>query len=761
MERCDFASVSSILLQHIRHGISYTQDSYISDLFFSVIHHTSLKNHMPDKATVSKWLSGTIRVNPDITEYYQKENRQREMAEDIEKRILPRVADQGFLVQELYELVIQDVDISEETKNSLCQDFPWKDPYKKAEFIRTLICFGMGRQFIKREAHFNALLATDQLSPKVSNYIFDEGVPKPCRHFCGRKQELNQLHDLLTQEGKVFVHGIPGIGKSELAKAYAKEHKKEYTNILYLSYSGSLKKDITDLPFADDRPTDSEIDLFRKHNRFLRTLKSDTLIIIDNFDTLPEDDNFLPVVLKYRCRILFTTRSIFSDQAGLELTEIENSEDLFRLVSCFYPDAEKCRPLIEEILEVIHRHTMCTELVARLLAKGLLPPDQVLAQLKKEHASFHDSDRISISKDGRNTRKTYYDHLRTLFSLFRLTGTQMDILRNLSLVPLTGIHARLFAKWMNFEDLNDLNDLIELGLVKEGDEFKISLHPMIREVVISNLVPGIGNCRILLKNIQGECAQHGAFLPYHNLIFHVIENIISTAVKDDEAFYLRFLEDTFPYMDNYTYTDGMQQITAEMEEILRSRPSDPKDHALLLLYRARLSSDSKKAISYLEEALRLLPDTDAGNAALKGNLHATFGELCRKCHDVISARRHMDTAASIFRSFGLENTHDFMTFYINRSYFLLQTGSPREALENLLWLEQRMMEQNLYSVDYMLLQETLLYAYLSLHNVQAAQRISSKLQQLYDVFYENDPKTLAAKNAEITEAFQQFRLRLR
>ena len=73
----------------------------------------------------------------------------------------------------------------------------------------------------------------------------------------------------------------------------------------------------------------------------------------------------------------------------------------------------------------------------------------------------------------------------------------------------------------------------------------------------------------------------------------------------------------------------------------------------------------------------------------------------------------------------------------------------------------RMMEQNLYSVDYMLLQETLLYAYLSLHNVQAAQRTSSKLQQLYDVFYENDPKTLAAKNAEITEAFQHFRLRLR
>ena len=29
-----------------------------------------------------------------------------------------------------------------------------------------------------------------------------------------------------------FLHGIAGIGKSELAKAYAKQHRKEYTNVL-------------------------------------------------------------------------------------------------------------------------------------------------------------------------------------------------------------------------------------------------------------------------------------------------------------------------------------------------------------------------------------------------------------------------------------------------------------------------------------------------------------------------------------------------
>ena len=89
-----------------------------------------------------------------------------------------------------------------------------------------------------------------------------------CRHFCGREKELEMLHELLLEHGKVFLHGIAGIGKSELAKAYAKQHRKEYTNVLYLTYTGNLMQDIADMDFADDLPDDSEQERFRKHNRF-------------------------------------------------------------------------------------------------------------------------------------------------------------------------------------------------------------------------------------------------------------------------------------------------------------------------------------------------------------------------------------------------------------------------------------------------------------------------------------------------------------
>ena len=102
----------------------------------------------------------------------------------------------------------------------------------------------MERQFVKRDARNRKLIAGGALSPAVLNYIMDSEVPKPCRHFLGRENELEKLHAILEENSKVFLYGIAGIGKSELAKAYAKTYRKEYTNILYLMYSGDLRQDI-------------------------------------------------------------------------------------------------------------------------------------------------------------------------------------------------------------------------------------------------------------------------------------------------------------------------------------------------------------------------------------------------------------------------------------------------------------------------------------------------------------------------------------
>lgn len=46
------------------------------------------------------------------------------------------------------------------------------------------------------------------------------------------------------------------------------------------------------------------------------------MLIIDNFNTTATQEELFSVVMKYRCKILFTTKSIFADQPGVTVEEI-------------------------------------------------------------------------------------------------------------------------------------------------------------------------------------------------------------------------------------------------------------------------------------------------------------------------------------------------------------------------------------------------------------------------------------------------------
>lgn len=100
----------------------------------------------------------------------------------------------------------------------------------------------MERNFVKRDAKTKSLLTAEILSPVVADYIYENEVPKPCRFFCGRDRELETLHEELIVGGRVFIHGI------------------------------------ADIDFSDDLLEESRDERFRRHNRFLRSLKEDPLM---------------------------------------------------------------------------------------------------------------------------------------------------------------------------------------------------------------------------------------------------------------------------------------------------------------------------------------------------------------------------------------------------------------------------------------------------------------------------------------------------
>ena len=747
MERCDFASVAAIIRADLMDGNFKNQTEFVESLFADCV---TAKGIFFDMGLVNKWLNGLAKLSPEIAAFYSDTKQRKELAITLEDAILPCVSDSAMVAQKIYALLMGDTSISESKKAVLCRRYPCKSVADEAEFIADVLVFGMVRPFVARDIRKPSLPPAGSLSPLLGDFVTDEGVPKPCRHFCGREKELAALHAALLENGKVFLHGIPGVGKSEIAKAYAKEHRKEYTNILYFTYTGDLKRDIVGLIFADDLAGEDEDERFRKHNRFLRTLREDTLLIIDNFNTTSTRDAVLDVVLKYRCRVLFTTRSALAGQCCVLVEEIDDAETLFQLAAKFYDDAEANRATVEQIIETVHRHTLAVELAARLLETGILETQTVLDKLREEKASFDASDKINISKDGKSKRATYYDHIHTLFALFSLPVPQRDIMTNLTLIPLTGIPARLFGEWMDFYDLNEVNELVELGFIQSKPGNRIALHPMMQEVALSDLPPSITTCHTMLESIRATCQLHGESVPYHQLMFQTVENAIDLAVKDDPSFYLLLLQDVFQYMDNYKYEDGMKRLIDEMDALLSDKAvGAPKDRALLLDCRAMMEKSPKKAIKLMEGALALLPEITEDNALLVSNLNANVGALYRTEKKIDLAKAHMKTAMDILVKYGLVGFHDSIVQYMNYAALLTDIGDATAALEGLRRIEHIVRTEGEVSGDYAELLETMGCIYLTRMDVPQGTAYLKRALAIYEELWSGDPQLIESKKAEI------------
>ena len=755
MNRCDFSSISTCLKNHISESNQMSQPDFLYELFEDFMDDPANQDFSMDNGLVCRWMTGQAKISPKISAYYSKPSNQEKLAHTIHQNLLPLMSDCNMAMQDIYTLFIQDDNISDAKKKNLASLY--KPANSRLLFLAKLISFGMERQFIKRDTKNQKLIAGGALSPIVLDYIMDSEVPKPCRHFIGRDKELEELYTMLEENRHVFLCGIAGIGKSELAKAYAKHYKKHYTNILYVEYTGDLHQDITDMDFIDDPPEISEQERFQRHNRFLRSLKSDTLLIIDNFNVTATQDSFLSVVLKYRCQILFTTRSNLNEYCTFQLKEIKDINILFQLTSAFYSEADKYRSTIEKIIETVHYHTFAVELAAKLLENGISTPGQLLAKLQEERASLDNEDKIKIIKDGQSSKATYYSHIHTLFSLYALSRKQQDIMCNLCFLPYTGISARIFAKWLELPTLNEINDLIETGFVQTTTRHTISLHPMIKEIALSETKPSVSSCHILLDSLQKICLMHGIEVDYYKKLFQTAGNIIELIEKDDIPKYLLFLENVFPYMDNYNYQKGMKAIIQELKNFLKRKDiGTDSDRALLLDFQTTLEIKPEKAIKLEKDALAQIENITADNARLVSNLHANLGGLYRMNGHPDLAREHMEKSISLLDQFNLLHINDSIPQIANYAMFLTEQQEPERGISELQKLSGIIKEYHSDEcLDYAKVQETLGTIYPMTANLSHAKTHFKKAFKIYEKIWADEPEMIEAKYQEIQELYPQ------
>lgn len=742
MERFDFPSAIAVVSGHMsREGYGNQVD--LMYLLFEEYAYES--GYLFDNAQVNRWINGKERLSQNLVSYYATSEHGNQLMVAIKKRILPIMDDPAMAAQELWELLVADPSISGYKKRQLQIPSDFADAEQISNYLTALLDFAMCRPFVKAEA--KKLTVSGKLSPVLTDLIYDAGEPRPCRWFCGREGELEQLHKLLQEENHVFLHGIAGIGKSELAKAYARRFSGAYTNILYLPYDGDLRQTIARLDFAQDLPGEDQVTRFKRHNRLLKSLKADTLLVLDNCNNL--EDPRLQMLLGYRCTILVTTRNRPDSGACLELQELEDGA-LLQLISYFFPQAKENQEVVTQILQAVHEHTFAAELAARLLARGIWEPEVLLEKLMTEKTAMDASDKIKSEKDGQPGKATYREHIRTLFALFALSEEEQAVLRDLVLTPEDGIPVLLFARWTGRKDLNTVNDLVDAGLIQPLPGRQMGLHPMIREATQTELKPAISQCQVLVESVHQECLLHGKELSYYKVLSGTIQALMAYSETDDLPRYLLLLEDGFFFLEKYEDAQGMEKILAELSRLL-SDPAvgGPADRALLLQGRSVCASDLEEKVGYLERALDLLSQVNGDNAHLVSNLHNNLGVCCWELGNMDLAQTHLEQGIRLLEDFGLVNSHDSVVQISNYAEFLISLEQYQKSYDALVKLAGYLERENPISDDHgRVLQSLAMLCMASGHTAQG-QRYLAKAAEIYQAVYAFTPEVLEEKRQEL------------
>ncbi len=339
-------------------------------------------------------------------------------------------------------------------------------------------------------------------------------LPQPREYFTGRDDKMEEIHEkFFNGNHVVFLEGIGGIGKSELAKKYAVKHQHEYENILFATYSTSLKDLICDssailIENLVQAPGESENDFYQRKLRQLQILANNrTLIIIDNFDV--DSDPELEKFLEGPYDVIFTTRIVHSGYPSINVTEIKDFDVMMKIFSSNLfsgnNDESVCKddiPYLKDIFKLVQYHTYAVELIAKQMASSFLTAREMLKLLKEGELK----DSVTETVTGRRSdQKTAFQHIISLFDIGRLNESEQKIMMYLSLMGTEGVRAELLKEWAELSSYDTVNQLAKRSWVRKEAGGKYSLHPLVCEVVWNRLTPCVENCRSFLTQIAKFC----------------------------------------------------------------------------------------------------------------------------------------------------------------------------------------------------------------------------------------------------------------
>ena len=338
------------------------------------------------------------------------------------------------------------------------------------------------------------------LASEETPYLMDMPKWYPSSRSVGRNEELREISKRLEQDGYVFVKGIGGVGKSEIAKLYAMKYAEKYHTVQFCKYNDSLQMLTASLAIngIEEKNYKNFEEVVQEKNRILHMSDARTLIVVDNFNTIHDDflRDFLPKD-STQFKVIFTTRCTMAADYYADKTYFlpplseKECEELFGLY-CMVEDKLENKQYIRKIINMIESNTLVLILLAKAIHKTGISLQNVVEKLESQELEELDIDLFHEYDYGNAEIKTYnklYAHLSTVFSVSKLKKIEREIIKNMTLISSRGMSIEEFSRFCQRENVYPqgvVQDLIAQGWIEIDDRKMLTMHPVISDMIAGN-----------------------------------------------------------------------------------------------------------------------------------------------------------------------------------------------------------------------------------------------------------------------------------
>lgn len=359
-------------------------------------------------------------------------------------------------------------------------------------FLSTIYTANFQKDIIELYYKFNELdkkFEKHNVQDFVKIISKDSGRPKST--FVNRTEMCQLINEIEKNENYIVILGIGGIGKTELCKKIFWDYlnNKISDSVKYLAwvnYTNDLQTSLLNaFPnfINTNKSVDKCIDDLCEH---LNSFGTSLLMFIDNANQTQVEDNSMSIIKRLACRIVITTRvDVFCEKETLRLDEMTDEECQKLFYNNFRQKIpEEKKKCVNDLITLCSKHTLTIELLAKtanIFEGGI---EGLYAELINKNFKIPSLiNKVSFEE----YEMTIIEHLKKLFSLVKLNDTSKNILLRISLMPYNRYSQSNLLKWKIANNNEQFIILISLGWLNSEYDSKLSMHPIVAQV-ISNVV---------------------------------------------------------------------------------------------------------------------------------------------------------------------------------------------------------------------------------------------------------------------------------